>query len=260
MKKQGQLATFLTTLAILLLSKAAFGQGWPHWRGPNANGISPETGLPVAWSPSDNIAWKVKLPGRGMSTPIVWGDRIFVTSQIGFGKVESRSARYEGPVMSDDGPVTFVIQCFRREDGKPLWEHRVPTEKPLPAVHAFHNLSTPSPVTDGERVYAWFGTGQIIALTLDGQAVWSRNLGKEYSPFQLQWGHGSSPVLHKENLFLLMRSRSSRLPARPGSAHRETGVESRSGQGPAVILHSVSRGSRESLRTDCQFQSTARRL
>jgi outer membrane protein assembly factor BamB len=201
--KQVQLATFLTTLAILLSSIAAFGEGWPHWRGPTANGVSPETGLPVNWSPRDNIAWKVKLPGRGMSTPIVWGDRIFVTSQIGFGKVESRSARYEGPVMSDDGPVTFVIQCFRRGDGKPLWEHRLPTEKPLPAVHAFHNLSTPSPVTDGERVYVWFGTGQIIALTLDGQVVWSRNLGKEYSPFQLQWGHGSSPVLHKENLFLL---------------------------------------------------------
>jgi outer membrane protein assembly factor BamB len=209
---QVRVVSFLATLALILLPKGAFAQNWPHWRGPNANGISPETGLPVAWGPSDNIAWKVKLPGRGMSTPIVWGDRIFVTSQIGFGKVDSRwnswelslsSARYEGPVLSDDGPVTFVIQCFRREDGKQLWEHRIPAEEPLPAVHAFHNLSTPSPVTDGERLYVWFGTGQIMALTLDGQAIWSRNLGKEYSPFQLQWGHGSSPVLHKESLFLL---------------------------------------------------------
>jgi outer membrane protein assembly factor BamB len=179
MKKPVQLATFLTALALILLSKALFGQDWPQWRGPNANGVSPETGLPVDWTPSENIAWKVKLPGRGMSTPIIWGDRIFVTSQIGFGKVESRSARYEGPVLSDDGPVTFVVQCFRRESGKLLWEHRMPTEKPLPSVHAFHNLSTPSPVTDGERVYAWFGTGQIIALTLSFPPMRSR------SPFQL---------------------------------------------------------------------------
>jgi outer membrane protein assembly factor BamB len=169
-------------LAFLLFSQAAFGQDWPQWRGPNANGVSHATGLPVRWSPSENIAWKVKLPGRGMSTPIIWGDRIFVTSQIGFGKVESRSARYEGPVLSDDDPVTFILQCFRQDGGKLLWERRIPAEKPLPSVHAFHNLSTPSPVTDGERVYAWFGTGQIIALTLDGQAVWSRNLGKDYSP------------------------------------------------------------------------------
>jgi len=203
MKKTVQLVAILITLALPLSSEAVSGQGWPQWRGPSANGVSAESGLPVTWSQSENVAWKVRLPGRGMSTPIVWGDRIFVTSQIGFGKVESRSARHEGPVLSDDGPVTFVIQCFRRIDGNPLWEHRIPAEEPLPAVHAFHNLSTPSPVTDGERVYAWFGTGQIIALTLDGRAVWSRDLGKEYSPFQLLWGHGSSPVLHKETLFLL---------------------------------------------------------
>src|SRR5262245_46767703 len=199
MKKQVQFALFLATFAFPSLSVQ--GQNWPQWRGPNANGIAAETGLPVAWSPSDNIAWKVTLPGRGMSTPIVWGDRIFVTSQIGFGKVESRSARYEGPVMSDDGPVTFVVQCFGRESGKLLWEHRLPAEKPVPSVHAFHNLSTPSPVTDGERLYVWFGTGQIIVLTLAGQPVWSRHLGKEYSPFQLQWAMAAHRYCTRKTCF-----------------------------------------------------------
>jgi outer membrane protein assembly factor BamB len=198
-----QPVSLLALAAFLLFSRAALGQNWPQWRGPDANGVSRETGLPVRWTSSENVAWKVKLPGRGMSTPIIWGDRIFVTSQIGFGKVESSSARYEGPVQSDDGPVTFVLQCFHREDGKLLWEYRIPAEQPLPAVHAFHNLSTPSPITDGERVYSWFGTGQIVALTLNGKVVWSRNLGKDYSPFRLRWGHGSSPVLHKDSLFLL---------------------------------------------------------
>lgn len=195
--------TPLLTATALLFSSAAPLQNWPQWRGPDANGVSPETGLPLRWGPAENIAWKVRLPGRGMSTPIIWGDRIFVTSQIGSGIVEVRSARYEGPVRSDDGPVTFVLQCFRRQDGKRLWEQRIPAEKPLPPVHAFHNLSTPSPVTDGERVYAWFGTGQLFALTLDGQVVWKRNLGKEYSPFRLLWGHGSSPVLYRDYLILL---------------------------------------------------------
>ncbi|HEY2931879.1 MAG TPA: PQQ-binding-like beta-propeller repeat protein [Acidobacteriota bacterium] len=193
----------LTGALLLLVSSTASPQNWPQWRGPDANGVSQETGLPVRWSQSENIAWKVGLPGRGMSTPIIWADRIFVTSQVGSGIVEARSARYEGPVPSDDTPVTFVLQCFRREDGKLLWEHRMAAEKPLPPVHVFHNLSTPSPVTDGERVYVWFGTGQLFAFTLDGKVVWKRNLAQEYSPFKLLWGHGSSPVVYRDYLILL---------------------------------------------------------
>ena len=196
---------FLSALALLLLfsPRGAFPQNWPQWRGPEANGVSRETGLPVRWSPSENIAWKVKLPGRGTSTPVIWGNRVFVTTQIGYGIVEERSARHEGPVRSDDGPVIFVLQCFGREQGELLWEHRIPAEKPLPPVHTFHNLSTPSPVTDGECVYAWFGTGQLIAFTLDGRLAWKRSLGREYSPFRLLWGHGSSPVVYKDSLILL---------------------------------------------------------
>ncbi|MEW5978622.1 MAG: PQQ-binding-like beta-propeller repeat protein [Acidobacteriota bacterium] len=197
------LAFLMLLASSALLSNPAMAENWPQWRGPEANGISREKGLPVTWDSSDSIIWKVKLPGRGNSTPIIWGDRLFLTFQIGSGKVEVRSARHDGPVQTDDGPVTFVVQCLRSKDGTLLWEHRIPAEKPLPPVHAFHNLSSPSPITDGERVYAWFGTGQIVVLTMDGKRVWSRSLGKEYSPYQLLWGHGSSPVIHNEHLFLL---------------------------------------------------------
>jgi len=197
------LSPIVTAALALFVSGAGSTHNWPQWRGPDADGVSQETGLPLRWSRSENIAWKVRLPGRGNSTPIIWSDRIFVTSQIGSGIVEARSARNDGPVANDDGPVTFVTQCFRREDGKLLWEHRVAAEKPLPPVHVFHNLSTPSPVTDGERVYVWFGTGQLLALTLEGQVVWTRHLGKEYSPFTLLWGHGSSPVVFRDSLILL---------------------------------------------------------
>src|SRR5262249_21698850 len=115
---------------------------------------------------------------------------------------EERSARYEGPVPPRDEAVTFLIQCFRREDGRLEWEHRVAAERPLPPVHVFHNLSTPSPVTDGERLYCWFGTGQLLALTLDGRVAGQRSVARECSPFQLQWGHGSSPVVYKDLLIL----------------------------------------------------------
>ncbi len=193
-------------LAALLLSVAAGSdsesQNWPHWRGPDANGISREVYLPLEWGPNKNIAWQVTLPGRGMSTPIVWQDRVFVTSQVGNGVVEARSARYEGPTPEYDGPVTFIVQCYRSGDGHLLWEHRIGAEAPLPAVHAFHNLASPSPVTDGERLYVWFGTGQLLALGLDGRVQWQRNLGREVSPFKLQWGHGSSPVLFGGTLIL----------------------------------------------------------
>ena len=192
----------IATCALLAGFSAALSQDWPQWRGPEANGISPETGLPLRWSASENVAWKARLPGRGMSTPIVLADRVFVTSQIGNGIVDATSARYEGPVPKDDGPVTFVIQCFRRTDGKIEWEKRVEAETPLPPVHMFHNLATPSPVTDGERLYCWFGTGQLLALTLDGRVVWQRSLAREYSPFKLLWGHGTSPLVYKDLLIL----------------------------------------------------------
>jgi hypothetical protein len=101
-------------LLLLLLPIAARAENWPQWRGPDANGQSHETGLPVRWSASDNVAWRVKLPGRGMSTPIIWGDRVFVTSQVGNGIVEARSARWDGAARPSDPAVTFVVQCFGR--------------------------------------------------------------------------------------------------------------------------------------------------
>ena len=187
---------------LVLLCGDALSQNWPQWRGPDANGVSPETGIPAKWGPNENIAWKVRIPGRGNSTPILWQDRVFVTSQLGNGVVEASSARYEGPVPPNDSPVTFVIHCYSSKDGRLLWEHKLAAEAPLPAVHAFNNLASPSPVTDGERLYAWFGTGQIVALTLEGKLVWQRNPGREFSPFKLQWGAGSSPVLYKDSLIL----------------------------------------------------------
>ena len=90
-----------------------------------------------------------------------------------------------------------MIEAFDRASGKRAWIHETPAVGELPPVHDKHNLATASPVTDGDRVYAWFGTGQIVAIDVAGKSVWSKHLGKDYEPFDINWGHGSSPVLYR---------------------------------------------------------------
>jgi outer membrane protein assembly factor BamB len=180
---------------------------WPQWRGPNANGITNETGLVTEWGPDRNIAWKAPLSGLGTSTPIIWGDRIFVTSQIGDGPFEQRGRDFESAVTAKTAgtrdKVRFVVHAFSLKDGRQLWEYAVDAEGVLTKVHRKHNLASPSCVTDGKLVYAWFGTGQLLALTTEGKLAWSRNMGTEYGPFEIMWGHGSSPTLYKDSLILL---------------------------------------------------------
>ena len=196
-------------------------QDWPHWRGPLATGVSPETGLPSEWSESDNvaIAWKAPIRGLGISSPIVSGDRVFVTSQIGSGRSNPGPRLYESGDSAAQGEralgsglpgsgrssddVVFLVTAIDRATGRALWEYEVEAEGRLTAVHEKHNLASSSPVTDGERVYAWFGNGQIVALDMNGDLVWERNLGTEYGQFSINWGHGSSPTIYKGTVVLL---------------------------------------------------------
>jgi outer membrane protein assembly factor BamB len=224
-------STLLSALLSLALVPVANGADWPWWRGPLGNGVSPESGLPSSWSPRDGIAWEVPLAGAGVSSPVVMGDRIFVTSQVGRGdlkpgqhpllartdpevakaeralsapSVDAAAAGDQAPPPQPGmGQAVFVVEAFDRATGRRLWEHRVPAQGPLPLVHEKHNLATPSPVTDGERVYAWFGTGQVVALTATGERMWERHLGAENGAFTLDWGHGSSPAMHGDLLYLL---------------------------------------------------------
>jgi outer membrane protein assembly factor BamB len=105
--------------------------------------------------------------------------------------------------QADISEVFLVVEAFNRSNGNKLWEYRVMATGPFPELHEKHNLATPTPVTDGEHLYAWFGNGLIVSLDMKGNLVWSRHLGKEYSPFQIQWGHASSPVLYNDMIILL---------------------------------------------------------
>jgi outer membrane protein assembly factor BamB len=213
----------LTLILVLVLGTVGAAGGaadWLQWRGPNASGVAPDSALPVRWSATDNIAWKAAVAGAGVSTPIVSGDRMFVTSQIGAGVRRDgnhprlvqgadaaaqgeRALGLESTAGTDPSKTWFVVEAFNRADGKRLWERRIEAAGSLTPVHDKHNLATPSPVTDGTLVFAWFGTGQVVALRRDGSIAWQRNLANENGAFDIQWGHGSSPVLYGDLLILL---------------------------------------------------------
>ena len=205
-------------LAVLAVSAGwSDGDDWPQWRGPHGGGVSAEKNLPVRFGRED-VAWKAALGGLGVSSPIVRDDRVFVTSQKGRGTrrpgthptlARGEAGKAERPLGGDgaaereSGRVEFLVEAFARADGRRLWQHRLRAEGDLPGVHDKHNLASPSPVTDGARVYAWFGNGQLVALDVQGRPVWSRNLARDYGPFDITWGHGSSPALYGDLLLLL---------------------------------------------------------
>jgi outer membrane protein assembly factor BamB len=190
---------------------------WPQWRGPASQGISAETGLPTVWGPSKNVAFRAPLAGTGTSSPIVTGDLVIVTSQVGSYETgdgsDPRLARDDralavrenaiGSKPAPGGGLYLAVEAFHRITGKRAWEYRLPAAGERPEVHEKHNLATPTPVTDGKRIYAWFGNGQVAALDMAGREVWKRHLGREHGSFLNLWGHGSSPAIYKGMLLLL---------------------------------------------------------
>jgi outer membrane protein assembly factor BamB len=207
--------SLIPALALCLASASLLSaENWPQWRGPLGNGHSPEKGLPERWS-LDTAAWKTRLGGVGVSSPVVWGDRVFVTSQVGranlrpgnhptLARGSDNAAKEQALAVAESAPkVELVVEAFQAVDGKRLWEYRLPSEGDYTPLHEKHNLASPSPVTDGETVYAWFGTGQLVALSREGKLLWQRHLGRDVGPFDIGWGHASSPALHKDLLYLL---------------------------------------------------------
>jgi outer membrane protein assembly factor BamB len=157
-------------LLIASLQCVAAPPNWPRWRGPDGNGQSADTNLPSKWDAAA-IAWKTKLKGIGQSSPIIWGDRIFLTSALESGK-------------------TRLVMCLDRKDGSVLWEKEAWTGTPE-ASHAQNGWATPSCATDGKRVIAFFGKGGLHCFDIEGKPLWSRDLGS----FPGAWGTAASPVI-----------------------------------------------------------------
>jgi outer membrane protein assembly factor BamB len=206
---------FAAVPIVLVLTVGVSANDWPHWRGPAASGVAAPSPLPSMWSATQNVAWQAALHGAGVSSPIVSGNHVFVTSQLGDGRrqdgrhptlaqgVDPATAGERTLARRANAGVIFAVEAFDRSTGKRSWIHETAAVGELPPVHDKHNLSSASPVTDGERVYAWYGTGQIVALDVAGQPVWSKHLGSEYGSFDINWGHASSPVLFQDTIILL---------------------------------------------------------
>jgi outer membrane protein assembly factor BamB len=164
---------------VVVAGVAAMGADWPQWRGPDLRGSSPERGLPVRWTQQDSVAFRLPLPSGGAATPIVAGTQVFVTG-------------VEGETVS--------LWSVDRRSGTISWQR--PLGPAAGHAHRKHNMSSPSPVTDGTRVYTLTGSGILKAFALDGREVWQRDIQKDYGAFGLQWGYASSPLLFEGTLYV----------------------------------------------------------
>lgn len=170
MSRLERTAIVLLTLCVVIRATWLHGDNWPAWRGPYGTGISDEKGLPVKWSRSENIRWTFDLPEPCNSTPITWNGRIFLTQPVG---------------------PRRTVMCLDHRSGRQLWQAGVDHDQKEP-THKANPYCSPSPVTDGQRVIAWFGSAGLVCFDTDGNQLWRRDLG----PQQHMWGHGSSPILH----------------------------------------------------------------
>jgi outer membrane protein assembly factor BamB len=179
---------------------------WPQWRGPLATGFSPTGDPPLKWDEKTNIRWKVRLPGdRGSSTPAVWGDRVFVLAAEDTGK-EAAAQDLPKPNPGFDkrtnAPKTyyrFLVLCLDRKTGRTLWKQTACEKVPHEGHHDSHSYAAFSPVTDGKRVYALFGSQGLYCYDVaDGKQLWKRDLGRMET--RLGWGEGGSPAVHGDTL------------------------------------------------------------
>ncbi len=170
----------LVVVTLILSSGAARAGEWPQWRGPNLDGTaaSDERNLPVRWTKAEGVAWKLQMPDVSGSTPAVWGERLFLNVAAG-----------------DE----LLLWCVDRKDGAVLWRQKLGGGN---NKQRKHNMSSPSPATDGRAVYVMTGTGVVKAFDFAGRELWARDVQKDYGEFGLNWGYASSPLLHEGALYV----------------------------------------------------------
>jgi len=198
------LALAAATTTVLAGEEIAAERNWPQWRGPLANGIAPSANPPIRWSEGENVRWKQAIPGRGHSTPIVWGDRVYLTTAVdtGSGTVSPKpSSGRRPPPVNAGGPQRFTVLALDRASGETVWQRVVREAMPPEGRHADGSWASNSPVTDGERLYVSFGSNGIYCLDLQGELVWEKDLGDMRT--RNAFGEGSSPVLHDGTLVVV---------------------------------------------------------
>ena len=190
-----------------LVDAAEFSTNWHQWRGPNADGSAEHAAPPLAWSETENIKWKVPVPGKGSSTPIVWDDRVYVMTAVKTDREKEGAApapeQPQRRFRFGGGPAPthyheFLVIAYDRSTGSEVWRTKVTEEVPHEAGHNTNNFASSSPVTDGERIYAYFGSRGLYCLNMKGEVLWDRDFGAMKTI--VGFGEGSSPAVHQGTL------------------------------------------------------------
>jgi outer membrane protein assembly factor BamB len=206
LKRVRAFAVVLCLLPLLVVraeGKLDPGDQWPQWRGPLGTGVAPRGVPPVEWSEEENVRWKTPIPGKGLSSPVVWGDRIFLTAAVSHGEAAEAEGDH-APGAHDNVPPSrshrFIVMAVDRRDGDLLWKTTVRDERPHEATHVTGSWASNSAVTDGEHVFAFFGSRGVFCLDMRGQVVWEKDLGE----MQIRHAHGegSSPALYGDTLIV----------------------------------------------------------
>jgi len=186
----------------LVRAETTAANSWAQWRGPLGTGAAVTGDPPVRWSETENIAWKVALPGKGLSSPIIWEGRVFVTSAVPYGPPLETTEEHQDHGAHDNlspgRKMQFVVLAYNVDDGSPAWRKTVRTAQPHEATHVTGSWASHSAITDGERLYVSFGSHGIYALDLDGKLLWEVDLGEMQT--RHAHGEGSSPALRGDTL------------------------------------------------------------
>jgi outer membrane protein assembly factor BamB len=204
-----RISAILTIVAALLIGlelrpASAEENAWPQFLGPSARAVANNPNLPDRWSATENVAWKTEIPGRGWSSPIAWANRVFVTTAVSEKKIEPPK---KGVYRGGGGPNAETIEhqwkviCLDLLSGRVLWERVVHRGLPPGPTHSKNSYASETPVTDGQRVYAYFGNIGVFCLDWEGHPLWEKLLSPH--PMRHGWGRGASPVLHGDRLYLV---------------------------------------------------------
>lgn len=204
---RGPLASLLlfliTTSSSVALADSANTEYWPQWRGPLATGVAPRADPPVEWSEGKNVAWKVEIPGRGSASPIVWKEVVYVLTAVPTGE-PTQTAAPQGDGRSrgiqPNQAQQFTILAIRRSDGGVAWKKVLREEVPHEGTHGTGTWASNSPITDGEHLYAYFGSRGLYCLDMEGNLIWEKDLGDMQT--RRSFGEGSSPALFGNTLLV----------------------------------------------------------
>lgn len=203
--RSGYPLTFALCALMVLAPAAEANDNWPHFRGPTMNAaVADNPNLPESWSETENVEWATDIPGIGWSSPVVWGNRVFLTTVTAEGEFERPKAGLYAPNGRPEPPTVqqeWLVYCLDLESGDVLWKRSVMAGMPTFPRHMKNSYASETPTTDGERVYVRFGDLGVYAFDMDGQEVW--NVQIPFKQTRSDWGSAASPVVHGDRLIVI---------------------------------------------------------